>query len=84
MKSFFRKNIFKKIFIGGGVIGISASLYLKSKEFGQSQQHDFSTDLKTKIPSRSEMIKSLQSGRQFDILVIGGGATGTGISLVKY
>ena len=33
------------------------------------------------IPSRSEQIVRLQSGTEFDVLVIGGGATGCGVAL---
>lgn len=33
------------------------------------------------IPSRSEMIESLNSQLEFDVLVIGGGATGCGVAL---
>lgn len=34
-------------------------------------------------PKRGEQLKSLGSGTVFDILVIGGGATGCGIALVS-
>lgn len=30
---------------------------------------------------RSEQLKSLQGGEQYDILVIGGGVTGSGVAL---
>ena len=33
------------------------------------------------IPSRGEMVKKLKSGRQFDVLIVGGGATGAGAAL---
>jgi glycerol-3-phosphate dehydrogenase len=33
------------------------------------------------IPTRSEQLTSLQTGEQFDILVIGGGVTGCGVAL---
>lgn len=35
----------------------------------------------TKIPSRNEIVKRLKSGDEFDVLVIGGGATGAGAAL---
>jgi hypothetical protein len=34
-----------------------------------------------KSPSRQQMLERLQSGEEFDLLVIGGGATGTGVAL---
>lgn len=36
---------------------------------------------KRTLPLRSEQIKSLQSGEEFDVLIIGGGATGAGCAL---
>jgi hypothetical protein len=32
-----------------------------------------------RIPTRSAMLKSLSSGSEFDVLIIGAGATGSGI-----
>jgi glycerol-3-phosphate dehydrogenase len=34
-----------------------------------------------KLPPRSEQITSLQSGEEYDVLIIGGGATGAGCAL---
>lgn len=34
------------------------------------------------IPTRTQQIEKLESNTEFDLLVIGGGATGTGIALV--
>ena len=34
-----------------------------------------------KIPSRSAIINELQSGVEYDVLIIGGGATGAGAAL---
>lgn len=36
---------------------------------------------KRTLPSRSEQVKTLQSGEEFDVLIIGGGATGAGCAL---
>lgn len=36
---------------------------------------------KRTLPPRSEQIKSLQSGEEYDVLIIGGGATGSGCAL---
>ncbi|KAG8267406.1 glycerol-3-phosphate dehydrogenase [Homalodisca vitripennis] len=36
---------------------------------------------KRPLPPRDEQIKSLQSGQEFDVLIIGGGATGAGCAL---
>lgn len=40
-----------------------------------------SDDLSKVLPSRDEQLKRLQSGETFDVLVIGGGATGSGAAL---
>ena len=34
-----------------------------------------------KIPSRSAILNGLQSGEEYDVLIIGGGATGAGAAL---
>lgn len=34
-----------------------------------------------KLPPRSEQINALQSGEEYDVLIIGGGATGAGCAL---
>ena len=49
-------------------------------EIAKLQQSDGGIELK-KIPSRSEQIQSLTSTSEFDVLVIGGGATGAGAAL---
>lgn len=36
---------------------------------------------KRPLPPREEQIKALQSGDEFDVLIIGGGATGSGCAL---
>jgi len=36
---------------------------------------------KRTLPSRAEQVKTLQSGEEFDVLIIGGGATGAGCAL---
>lgn len=36
---------------------------------------------KRTLPSRTEQVKALQSGEEFDVLIIGGGATGAGCAL---
>jgi hypothetical protein len=40
-------------------------------------------DLAIKLPQREQLISSLKSGKEFDVLIIGGGATGTGVALVR-
>lgn len=37
--------------------------------------------VKRKLPPRSEQIQVLQSGEEYDVIVIGGGATGSGCAL---
>ena len=33
------------------------------------------------LPSRADQLKNLRDGREYDVLVIGGGATGCGVAL---
>lgn len=37
--------------------------------------------MKRKLPPRSEQVKTLQSGEEYDVIIIGGGATGAGCAL---
>lgn len=37
--------------------------------------------VKRQLPPRSEQMAVLQSGEEYDVLVIGGGATGAGVAL---
>lgn len=37
--------------------------------------------IKRPLPPRSDQIKALQSGDEYDVLIIGGGATGSGCAL---
>lgn len=37
--------------------------------------------VKRKLPPRTEQVKTLQSGEEYDVLIIGGGATGAGCAL---
>lgn len=40
-------------------------------------------ELAVKMPQRSQVLSSLKSDKVFDVLVVGGGATGTGVALVR-
>lgn len=37
--------------------------------------------VKRKLPPRTEQVQTLQSGEEYDVLIIGGGATGAGCAL---
>lgn len=37
--------------------------------------------VKRKLPPRTEQVKTLQSGEEYDVIIIGGGATGAGCAL---
>lgn len=37
--------------------------------------------VKRQLPPRSEQVKTLESGEEYDVLIIGGGATGAGCAL---
>uniref|UniRef100_A0A7S3GJL0 Glycerol-3-phosphate dehydrogenase n=1 Tax=Palpitomonas bilix TaxID=652834 RepID=A0A7S3GJL0_9EUKA len=42
---------------------------------------DGSTVIPWKVPSREDQLKKLKEGKKFDLVVIGGGATGSGVAL---
>ncbi|XP_019533361.1 glycerol-3-phosphate dehydrogenase, mitochondrial isoform X1 [Aedes albopictus] len=69
----------------GVAIGAALSTYaLKSSDI--SPHHVQMEEMqrirrKRTLPSRAEQVKSLQSGEEFDVLIIGGGATGAGCAL---
>ncbi|CAG9854731.1 unnamed protein product [Phyllotreta striolata] len=79
---------FKKITAAGlaGVVGAATTTYflLRNNERPNwpvsVKAQNPPVNLKKELPSRSEQIKSLKSD-QFDIIVIGGGATGAGCAL---
>lgn len=82
-----RKGLFRKLLFGGGGLAVGGGSYYLFTKRSPNSKSDFdsrNTDLMTRVPSRFEMIDSLKSGKQFDVLVIGGGATGTGIALVRF
>lgn len=69
----------------GIAIGAALSTYaLKSSDI--SPHHVQMEEMqrirrKRTLPSRAEQVKALQSGEEFDVLIIGGGATGAGCAL---
>lgn len=68
--------------------GLGASLVGAGIFFGTGNgEEDEATlrkrDLALRVPERSEILSSLKSGKEFDVLVIGGGATGSGVALVR-
>ena len=70
------------------VTGTVATIYFVSNKGGTSTKAEnrapsaVSTPRKNEIPTRASQISDLSSGKQvFDVLVIGGGATGAGAAL---
>ncbi|XP_018574439.1 glycerol-3-phosphate dehydrogenase, mitochondrial isoform X2 [Anoplophora glabripennis] len=77
---------FRKLAVGGlaGTVGAGLACYFLLKENGNGwltvKAEQKSSKLKRALPSRSDQIKCLQA-EQYDILIIGGGATGSGCAL---
>ncbi|VDP05084.1 unnamed protein product [Soboliphyme baturini] len=75
-------------FTGGGlalsftVVDITQENFFKKKILlaAHSEAEHPVHELQT-LPSRSELLQNLRSTKQFDVLVIGGGATGAGVAL---
>lgn len=85
----------RSVLVGGGATAITAGFYYldvtNEKRFKRAMQQHFTTvhsDIlgelnkrrSSALPTRSQLIKALKE-QEFDILVIGGGATGAGVAL---
>lgn len=84
MSRFFKSALAKTALAAGGVAGASV-VYLdfvkkpNQREFNNSYK-PLLTTLETP-PTREDLLKKLKTTDKFDVLVIGGGATGTGTAL---
>ncbi|CAE8632852.1 unnamed protein product, partial [Polarella glacialis] len=65
---------------GGGVAAVAGFSYRNENQRRETEQLIRSVK-ETHIPTRGENLKRLASGEVFDILVVGGGATGAGVAL---
>ncbi|TRZ14683.1 hypothetical protein HGM15179_012437 [Zosterops borbonicus] len=83
----FRKAVKGTALIGGGAIatvfGLSQFSQYRNKHgaLGQVEAEEGAPVRKEHLPSREQQLAALQSGEEFDVLVIGGGATGCGCAL---
>ncbi|NXR47702.1 GPDM protein, partial [Hippolais icterina] len=83
----FRKAVKGTALIGGGAIatvfGLSQFSQYRNKHGAlvQVQAEEGAPVRKGHLPTREEQLLALQSGEEFDVLVIGGGATGCGCAL---
>ena len=70
-----------------GSLAVGGGSYYAYKRVVASAQEDDSEslqrDLKVAGPTRKEMLQKLKMPKQYDMLIIGGGATGTGVALVR-
>ncbi|CAD7928320.1 unnamed protein product, partial [Amoebophrya sp. A25] len=65
-------------------LGVGAGLLYCSKKNADVEAKNDSIRANTieeRLPSREEIISRLRSGEEFDLLVVGGGATGAGVAL---
>jgi hypothetical protein len=76
----------KKAIIAGGV-GLSTlgAYYISSNPIFASSEDKFAAihEPFESTPSREQHIETLKKKKDFDVLIIGGGATGTGAALVR-
>ncbi|NXI20833.1 GPDM protein, partial [Sterrhoptilus dennistouni] len=83
----FRKAVKGTALIAGGAIatvfGLSQFSQYRNKHgaLGQVEAEEGAPVRKEHLPSREQQLAALQSGEEFDVLVIGGGATGCGCAL---
>ncbi|KAF8001565.1 hypothetical protein HF325_004066 [Metschnikowia pulcherrima] len=84
MSRFFKSALAKTALAAGGVAGASV-VYLDFVK--QPNQREFNNSYKPLLttletpPTREDLLKKLKTTDKFDVLVIGGGATGTGTAL---
>ncbi|XP_028417433.1 glycerol-3-phosphate dehydrogenase, mitochondrial-like [Dendronephthya gigantea] len=69
--------------LGGGCLAYAA---VQSRHSISIEYHDLDTAMKlgeklTPLPSRNNQLQRLKETKEFDVLVIGGGATGCGVAL---
>lgn len=82
-------NRLRKVVIGGTAfsVGAYATKWLLSDDGPLGVKPVYAAEqtsplrAKRPLPPREDQIKSLQSGEEFDVLIIGGGATGSGCAL---
>jgi glycerol-3-phosphate dehydrogenase len=67
--------------VAGGIIAAAAAVSYKKSSRASHVKELIKNCEETPWPTRDENMKRLKAGRQFDMLVIGGGATGCGIAL---
>lgn len=84
MSRFLKSTLFKSLAATGGAVGATV-IYLDFIK--QPTEHHYAKSYKPLMtsldapPSRSELLKKVQNTANFDVLVVGGGATGTGTAL---
>ncbi|XP_030750431.1 glycerol-3-phosphate dehydrogenase, mitochondrial isoform X1 [Sitophilus oryzae] len=77
---------FGKLAVGGltGTVGAGLAAYFFLSEYNENwpavQAHQVTARPKRTLPTRAEQLRSLETD-QFDIVIIGGGATGAGCAL---
>ncbi|XP_055637903.1 glycerol-3-phosphate dehydrogenase, mitochondrial isoform X2 [Toxorhynchites rutilus septentrionalis] len=77
----------KKIGITAAGVAIGAALSTYALRSSDISPHHVQMEemqrirRKRTLPARADQVKSLQSGEEFDVLIIGGGATGAGCAL---
>ncbi|XP_037331611.2 glycerol-3-phosphate dehydrogenase, mitochondrial isoform X1 [Pungitius pungitius] len=87
----FRRALKRTAAVGGGVVvgafGLSQLIEYKKTQHGLAQlarvaaEADLRVPFADELPSRRAQLAALQSGEEFDVLVVGGGATGAGCAL---
>lgn len=67
--------------LGAAVVGSSALVYKRTAADEFKKHEPYNPPAYQPPPSRSQIISKLKSGEEYDILVVGGGATGAGVAL---
>lgn len=74
------------LYVAGGVAAGGGSYYGYKRVVASAQEDETEArakDLRTVVPSRKEILEKLKQPKTYDMLIIGGGATGAGIALVR-
>jgi len=89
---FFRGHpLFTTMAAAGGLAAAAYNLdpdaivrYMDDRRLGRKPSHEIFDETgypKRPVPSRAEQVRRMSSGEEFDLLIVGGGATGTGMAV---
>lgn len=75
----------KRLIVFGGAVGCGCASIAGLSYRSEKKRHETEELIRSvkekPIPTRSEQLERMSSGEEFDVIVVGGGATGAGVAL---